>query len=287
MYCSTCGAFVPAGRSACTECGTQVALPSPRRHGPHPRFGSEDRRWIAEAPVGLCPRCGYRGEGIGYFSRGSHVALLVGATVITAGMMGLGGILFYLVRRDHRSCPRCGRSWGKFGELAVAPYRGTTPERPARPAAVGTGRETLKRGWSIFLFVLAAIMIVAGIANLELAPILFGVLSGAGGWFLRRSALEDREARRAALLAELQQPVLRLAAERKGRLTVTDVATHMGWSLPRAEKVLESLNDGLRVDSEVTDEGVIVYEFRELLATRDRLPGPRRDSGVDSLPADG
>ena len=59
--------------------------------------------------------------------------------------------------------------------------------------------------------------------------------------------------------------MLKLAADHGGRLTVTEVATSLGWTLPRAEKVLESLEDGYRVSSEVTDEGLIVYEFRELM----------------------
>ena len=66
----------------------------------------------------------------------------------------------------------------------------------------------------------------------------------------------------------LQQPVLRLAGDRGGRLTVTEVASSLGWPLRRAEKVLNSLEDGLRVASTVTDQGVIVYEFRELMHAR-------------------
>ncbi|HEV2733455.1 MAG TPA: hypothetical protein VGV85_01415, partial [Longimicrobiaceae bacterium] len=93
---------------------------------------------------------------------------------------------------------------------------------------------------------------------------------------LQSVARKEREARRAALLSNLQMPVLALAAERRGRLTVTETAAALGWPLPRAEKVLDSLEDGLRVNSEVTDEGVIVYEFRELAHGRgpQQLPPP-------------
>jgi hypothetical protein len=42
----------------------------------------------------------------------------------------------------------------------------------------------------------------------------------------------------------------------------------------RAEKVLQSLDDGMRVNSEVTDEGVIVYDFLELIRTTGRLSKP-------------
>ena len=86
---------------------------------------------------------------------------------------------------------------------------------------------------------------------------------------LRDAANRERQARRAALISSLQLPVLRLAAECEGRLTVSEVATGLGWTMRRAEKVLQSLEDGLRVESEVTDEGVIVYDFRELRRLRD------------------
>ena len=49
-------------------------------------------------------------------------------------------------------------------------------------------------------------------------------------------------------------------------------ATRLGWTLPRAEKVLDSLEDGYRVCSEVTDDGLIVYEFRELLFAHPEPP---------------
>ncbi|MEX2570528.1 MAG: hypothetical protein WD737_04430 [Gemmatimonadota bacterium] len=115
------------------------------------------------------------------------------------------------------------------------------------------------------LFILGAILLTVGVVELEALVFTFGVLAAAGGFLLHRTANRAREERRTALISSLQTPVLKLAAEREGRLTVTDVAANLGWPLHRAEKVLQSLDDGWRVDSEVTDEGVIVYEFRELL----------------------
>ena len=81
------------------------------------------------------------------------------------------------------------------------------------------------------------------------------VLAAAGAVVLHRGANRAREERRAALISSLQMPVLKLAAERKGVLTVTDVAASLGWSMSRAEKILRSMDDGWRVSSEVTDEG--------------------------------
>jgi hypothetical protein len=91
---------------------------------------------------------------------------------------------------------------------------------------------------------------------------------------LQRAATREREQRREALLSALQLPVLQLAGRKGGQLTVTEVAAELGWTMRRAEKVLQSLDDGMRVNSEVTDEGVIVYDFLELIRTTGRLPKP-------------
>lgn len=284
MYCSTCGSFIPQGRAHCSECGTRVG-DAARRASVSLRYGAEDGRWVGDRRVGECPRCAYQGEGISYFSRGRNAAALVAVTVLTAGAMGAGGVLYYLVRRDHRVCPRCGASWGRHGERSLAPVgRRRSEPLPARlPPAE---RETSRRVWSIVLWILAVMFVGGGIAGGELVPLLFGAAAGVGGWIAHRAAVHERDARRAALLAELQLDVLRLAGERGGRLTVTEVAAALGWTLKRAEKVLASLDDGYRVDSEVTDDGVIVYEFLELLRAprtatplaAPELPQPRPDA---------
>jgi hypothetical protein len=272
MYCSTCGAYMTEERTHCTECGSAVGLRARPEQRPTPRFGSEDRRWMVQRNMGVCPRCSYRGEGLSYFSRGSHAAALVGATVLTMGAMGAGGVLYYLIRRDHRVCPRCGKGWGRFGETSLPPTTPPLAERP-RPRVPATRTEGVRRTWSVLLWVFAVIMIVGAVASVELAPALFGAAAGAGGWLLHRSANQAREERRAALLADMQLPVLQLAGERGGKLTVTEVAATLGWPMRRAEKVLQSLDDGLRVNSEVSDEGVIVYEFLEVMHSPRRLAG--------------
>jgi len=277
MYCPTCGAFVAPNRAHCTECGTRVE-PSERAASTAPvRLGSEDRRWMVDRSVGLCPRCSYRGEGISYFSRGIHAAGLVGVSVVTAGAMGAGGLIYYLMRKDHRVCPRCGRGWGRYGERSL-PVTATARAVSSEPRLPPVRREGVRRAWSVLFFLFAVIMMIGAIAGGGgIGAALLGAASGAGGWALHRSANLAREERRTALIAELQMPVLRLAAEHGGRLTVTDVASEMGWPMRRAEKVLESLDDGLRVNSDVTDEGVIVYEFLEVMHSPRRVRGGERD----------
>ncbi|HET7321805.1 MAG TPA: hypothetical protein VFI96_04860 [Longimicrobiaceae bacterium] len=248
--CQTCGTRQP-GRAA--------GPPAPRAH-------------TAVAVSGTCPNCGYHGEGLPYFSRARNAALLVGATVLTAGAMGAGGIIYYIVRRDFRVCPRCGRSWGHFGERAIA-RTGAIHAAGGEPSLPSTWRESGKRGWSVALFVFAAMLTIAGIAGEAIVPILFAAVCAVGGGLLHRAANSERETRRAALISSLQLPVLKLASRFGGQLTVTQVAAELGWTLPRAEKVLQSLDDGIRVDSRVTDEGVIVFDFLELPRGHERLSG--------------
>jgi len=298
MYCSTCGARVPDGRSNCQACGAVVARVNAPASAP-PSFqatisfpgaaASHGQAGTVLEPVGVCPRCGFRGQSVGYFSRGGHVAGLVTLTIFTAGAMGFGGVLYYLLRREHRVCPRCGEGWGKHGAFALiqGPNGTLAPRMPSQqmdPLMSSSGGGA-KNVFSYILMVFGAIMMIAGIADFEIAAILFGMLGAGGGALLQRQSRIDREQRREALLEGLQLPVLQLAAKRGGRLTVTDVATEFGWPMQRAEKVLNSLEDGMRVMSDITDDGVIVYDFMEIraaqLASMDRPDRPR------SLPSDG
>lgn len=260
MYCSTCGARLVDGRSRCDTCGAAVqrsVAPAPRAWNP--------------VVTATCPRCGYRGDGVTHFSRGSHVALAVGLTLLTAGAMGVGGLIYYLVRREHVICPRCGRGWGKHGTMALVPA-GTHGNGAPVPVAVGGGNG--KQVASVLLFILAAVLFVVGIGASEFAPVVIGSVAASAGIALFRSATIERQRRREALLSALQLPVLQLAGRRGGQLTVTEVAAELGWTMRRAEKVLQSMDDGLRVTSDVTDEGVIVYEFPELIRSGNRLPRP-------------
>jgi hypothetical protein len=85
--------------------------------------------------------------------------------------------------------------------------------------------------------------------------------------------LKGLNERRKALMQRLQQKVLRLATHRGGTLTVTEVASDMSLSLPAAEKVLVSMDDGFRVRSEISKDGVLYYEFPEVLHRGELGPG--------------
>lgn len=272
MYCSTCGAAVPPGRTACAECGTRVRTDDPFSTATVLRPDAFSRS--ADAGLGVCPRCTFRGEGLPYFSRGVHVAGLVGATVVTAGLMGAGGIGYYLWRRQYQVCPRCGRNWGKFGEEVIP---GQALAHRSSTGGIGD-RDRVWSVGSLILWSIAAMLLIVGIAELEIIPFLLAFVFAGIGAAVQWDRNRAREARRAALLTQMQLPVLKLAAANRGRLTVTDVSAKLEWPLHRAEKVLESLNDGVRVDSEVTREGIIVYEFRELLHRQAALPRTGREA---------
>lgn len=263
MYCSTCGARVPDGRTRCDTCGAPVSRPS--------GFGVAA---VSHAVPGLplagvtCPRCGFQGPTVSYFSQGTHMGGLLLLTLLTLfPAMGAGGLFYYLLRHNHRSCARCGETLGKGEMLALQASASGAPLPAAAAAEADLAGQPGGRGWIVgawMLFAFAALMLMVGVSEFEFVPFVFAAMSGGGGVAMLRRAASVREERRRALIAALQQPVLRLAGERGGRLTVTEVASALNWPMRRAEKVLNSLEDGLRVASDVSTEGVIIYEFREL-----------------------
>ena len=71
--------------------------------------------------------------------------------------------------------------------------------------------------------------------------------------------------RRNAIMNRLERKILKLAGMRDGRLTVTEVAADMNLPLATADKILTSMDDGFRIRSEISKEGVLYYEFPELV----------------------
>ncbi len=272
MYCSTCGSRVPDGRTRCDTCGAPVQQPA--GYGVTATttvsFSAAPATGAGLSPLThlTCPSCGFQGEGVSYFSRGGPVLGALLLALLTLPFMGAGGLVYYLMRHDYRVCPRCGESWGKRSErvraLAGSPQAGGIPVHAGPEPELSPDAKGLRIG-AYLLFAFAAMLMLIGLGEGEPGAFMTGVASAVGGAMMFRGANNAREDRRAALLVGLQQPVLRLAAQRNGVLTVTDVAAALNWPMPRAEKVLNSLEDGLRVASNVTNEGVIVYEFRELM----------------------
>lgn len=279
MYCSTCGSSVASGSAHCSSCGAAV----PRAmHA----VQAARRAPLADA-VAICPRCGFQGQSVSYFSQTGPLAGMLVLAVLTLPFFGAGGIVYYLMRHDHRACARCGEGWGKRGERVAALSPLGPSAQAVAPVQVDVPEPSAGYAGAILLAFFAVMMVTIGIAGMVPMTVAVGAMAGVGSVLRYNVVRRRRDDRRDALLQALQQPVLRLAAERGGTLTVTEVASSLGWTLPRSEKVLNSLEDGLRIVSDVSDEGVIVYEFREIVhAQRPRIaplapPAPRAP-GLDA-----
>ena len=256
MNCSTCGERLAATDARCPVCGAAVAVLS------------------SSAPplsVRRCPRCRYVGEGVGYFRRPGHLLLLACVSLFT---YGFGGLVYWFARRRHTVCPNCGFTWEGRGQSMIPSRVGEgtqvpehVPEPPLPPG--GLNRRVL----GIAMVLMAAFAIVMGIVNYEGAVVAAGGVLGAvgtGTFFWGWRALQDR---RVALTNALERRVLQLATRHGGTLMVTEVAAELDLSLPAAERVLTGMDDGFRVRSDVTDEGILLFEFPEVLH-RQRLASP-------------
>ena len=248
MRCSTCGENLQQGAVRCPTCGTSTPVGS-----------------VLSRPSGLrrCPKCSYQGEGIPYFRRAGHMALLIGVSLFTYGP---GGIIYWAARRKHLTCPSCGLGW-EHASRALA-VTGSDTERmmleaePDEPLpSAGLKRRILGVGGVLF----ASLMVLIGFVEWEMAAVAIGSVGGAAGsgmFYWGWQALQDR---RKALMQGLERKILKLAGLRGGRLTVTEVAADMNLPITTADKILTSMDDGFRIRSDISKEGVLYYEFPELL----------------------
>lgn len=138
------------------------------------------------------------------------------------------------------------------------------------------------------IFALMALLFLGmGIAEAEGMAVVLSLVFGAAGAVAFASSVKARQARRASVLRRAQAQVLELAREQGGVLTATEVASRLNLSLEGAERVLLSLDDGFRIRSEVTREGLLVFEFPEIVWRRrggglDRDPERLGGSGEES-----
>lgn len=256
MRCSTCGETLQPGALRCPTCGTSTPV------------GMAIAR---PAGVRRCPRCSYQGEGVPYFRRGGHVGLLVGVSVFT---YGLGGLVYWLARRKHLICPRCGLGWENASRALT--LAGPDPERRTgedEPDERLPGSGIKRRFLGTLMVLIAAMLVVIGFVEFEMAAVLIGSVVGGGGSLMFYWGWSGLQERRKAITQRIQRKVLRLAAARGGTLTVTEVAADLNLGLPAAEKILTSMDDGFRVRSEISDEGVLYYEFPEILHRKELGPG--------------
>lgn len=196
-----------------------------------------------------------------YFRRAGHVGLLVAASFFYA----LPGIVYWLARRKHLICPRCGLDWEHSSRALVTGAEAAShlieQEPDERLPSAGMKRRFL--GTAAVLF--GTFMVLMGFEEAELAMAVVGSVAGAAGSITFYWGWLGLQERRKAIMQGLQRKILKLASVKGGTLTVTEVAADLNIALPAAEKILISMDDGLRVRSDISKEGVIFYEFPELL----------------------
>ena len=93
-------------------------------------------------------------------------------------------------------------------------------------------------------------------------------LPATGAGLLLRSHFAERSrlvGRKAQLRQQtLEAEVMRFAGEHAGRLTVLEVTTRLGVTPEAAKEALDSLARREHADLEITDEGIIVYNFYDV-----------------------
>lgn len=163
----------------------------------------------------------------------------------------------------------------------------------------------MARGWALGFYIagvaaLGAGLLVGGIvaaatgsaAGLAVAAIIAGTGVGAGALGLWESRRFRRRAERLEQTVS-EQRLHALAEQYQGVLRVADVARGLRLMSSEAEELLDHLVDEVRVSMRVTDDGEILYVFREL-ADRDgpqvrvavTEPEPVEETPVEAAGAD-
>lgn len=128
-------------------------------------------------------------------------------------------------------------------------------------------RATLRKASAYILFFLAFLFMLAwmgggyGAGRWLFSALVFGGV----GWAILRSTRRDVEVNEGAEKVHRQLAVLKLAEAEDGQLTVTEVAARLGWPLDVAQATMLSLEDGKRVTTTLTDDGIMLYDFPELI----------------------
>lgn len=82
---------------------------------------------------------------------------------------------------------------------------------------------------------------------------------------------------RSQRLRGIEARIFKLSYRLQGRLTVSDVVVDTGLSVDEAERMLERLVDNQRVRMEVSSNGLMIYEFPEIIARLQGGYGPLGD----------
>ena len=198
-----------------------------------------------------------------YFRRAGHVGLLVGASLFT---YGFGGLVYWLARRKHLVCPRCGLGWENASRaLAVT---GPEPEQrliEAEPDEKLPSSGIKRRVLGAAMVLGASLLVLIGFVEWAMVAVAVGSVVGGAGSLMFYWGWQGLQERQRAIMQGIQRKILKLATAKGGTLTVTEVAADLNLAIPAAEKILTAMDDGFRIRSEISNEGVLYYEFPELL----------------------
>ncbi|MEZ4246661.1 MAG: hypothetical protein R3B99_00245 [Polyangiales bacterium] len=249
-HCAVCSTAIPPGAPRCIACGA---------------VWGEDNR---------CPHC-YALAAIQATGDGRYACMACGKpraakpnTTIVGGLSPLAAPVV-----EEPAARRAGDG------PVVAPVSVASPTLARRGASTGLRLAGIFGIAGGVLAATAAAMIVPGVGGLAIAAILGSLGVGLGAWGIRAgSAGDERHAQRVDTQVELA--ILQLAEQKKGVLTVTDVARGLGLSAADADAALSAMADGSRVSAELTPDGLVRYVFRELRT----LQGEAADEGGVVVP---
>ncbi len=89
----------------------------------------------------------------------------------------------------------------------------------------------------------------------------------------RRRNREMGRVRRDLNLRDVESAVFSLAYRLKGRITLSDIIIETGLGMREAEEVANGMVDGMRVRMEVLENGLVIYEFPEIIARFEEKSG--------------
>ncbi len=93
------------------------------------------------------------------------------------------------------------------------------------------------------------------------APIAGGGLLIRSHFTAKRKALQDTQK---VLQEQQEREIIRLAQKKGGRLTIPEIAADTSLGTSEAEETMKEMTSKGYVDMQVTESGVIVYEFYEI-----------------------
>ena len=67
-------------------------------------------------------------------------------------------------------------------------------------------------------------------------------------------------------LNDIESRIFKLAQGMKGRITLSDIVIATNLNMKEAERVIDSMIDGIHITMEVNDKGRVIYEFPEIIA---------------------